>query len=100
MRRYTVVLSPDPTLGGFSVSCPAAPGAFSQGETREIALANIAEALQLWIEVELERGRSTLDETPSLISQEIATILQDRDELGWDRSIETAVVDLPAAIPV
>ena len=42
VKTYTVVLSPE-LEGGFSVSCPAMPGALSQGATRDEALANIAE---------------------------------------------------------
>ncbi len=38
-------------VGGYSVSVPALPGCYSEGETREEALANIREAAQLWLEV-------------------------------------------------
>jgi antitoxin HicB len=39
------------TVGGYSVSVPALPGRFSQGETREEALSNIREAAELSLEV-------------------------------------------------
>jgi Uncharacterized conserved protein len=41
---------------GWSVSCLDLPGCHSQGESREEALANIREAITLWLEVEAEEG--------------------------------------------
>ena len=48
--EYKVVLEPDPEDGGFVVHCPALPGCYSQGETREEALANIREAIEAYLE--------------------------------------------------
>jgi predicted RNase H-like HicB family nuclease len=42
--KYPVILIESDE--GFAVSCPALPGCLSQGETREVALANIREASQ------------------------------------------------------
>ena len=39
---------------GWCVSCPSLPGCHSQGATREEAVENIKEAIQLWLEVEAE----------------------------------------------
>lgn len=42
--------------GYFVVEVPSLPGCISQGKTREEALANIAEAIALYIEVLQDRG--------------------------------------------
>jgi predicted RNase H-like HicB family nuclease len=47
--RYTVVLTPEAEEGGYSVSVPALPGCYSQGETVEEALAQIRAAIALHI---------------------------------------------------
>ncbi|MCX6685137.1 MAG: type II toxin-antitoxin system HicB family antitoxin [Methanoregula sp.] len=51
--KYTVVLEPQEE-GGFTVQCVEIPGAISQGETRQEALANIKEAIELVLEVQRE----------------------------------------------
>lgn len=42
--KYTVVIKA--SEDGYSISCPALPGCWSQGETEEEAVANIIEAIQ------------------------------------------------------
>jgi predicted RNase H-like HicB family nuclease len=44
-RTYTVLLVPDE--GGYAVEVPALPGCFTQGATREEALANAREAIRV-----------------------------------------------------
>jgi predicted RNase H-like HicB family nuclease len=53
--RYTVVLE-DEADGGFSVSVPALLGCRSQGDTRDEALTNIREAIELYVETLREAG--------------------------------------------
>jgi predicted RNase H-like HicB family nuclease len=47
MMRYKVVLKESEE--GFSVSCPALPGCWSQGDTEEEALENIQDAIQEYL---------------------------------------------------
>ena len=47
-HRFKVILEPEPE-GGYSVFVPALPGCASQGETEEEALANIKEAIELYL---------------------------------------------------
>jgi len=54
------------TEEGWSVSCLDLPGCHSQGDTRDEALANIREAIGLWLEVEAEEGGVKLVETLEL----------------------------------
>ncbi len=48
-RRFTVVLRKEGG-GGYSVQCLELPQAISQGDTKEEALANIKEAIELVLE--------------------------------------------------
>ena len=51
---------------GWSVSCLDLPGCHSQGESRDEALANIREAIQLWLSVEAEEAGVKTVETLEL----------------------------------
>ncbi len=95
--RYTVVLSPE-SDGAYSVVCPALPGCVSQGDDLDDALANIREAMELWLEVSREEDEEPPIETPEVLSAEIAAILRGRAEQGMPMTIETRVVDLPKPV--
>jgi predicted RNase H-like HicB family nuclease len=47
--KYTVVLQRE-NGGGYVATVPALPGCVSQGDTREEALKNIEEAMELYLE--------------------------------------------------
>ncbi len=47
--KLTVMLEPSEE-GGFTVLVPALPGCISEGDTREEALKNIREAIELYLE--------------------------------------------------
>jgi antitoxin HicB len=57
--KVKVLVRPE-ALGGYSVSVPALPGCYSEGETREEALANIREAAELWLEVTAESASAEI----------------------------------------
>ena len=56
-RRFTVVLRAE-DVGGYSVQCVELPQAISQGETKEEALANIKEAIELVLEHLAEKAKT------------------------------------------
>jgi predicted RNase H-like HicB family nuclease len=53
--EYSVILH-EADEGGFWVEVPALPGCYSQGETREDALQNVREAIELFLEGLHEQG--------------------------------------------
>ena len=72
--RYTVILEREDD-GGYVVTAPALPGCVSQGDTREEALQNIREAMDLYIEdciangdpVPTEAGREYFELATSIL---------------------------------
>jgi predicted RNase H-like HicB family nuclease len=59
---FTVTLDRDED-GVWVVECPSIPGCVSQGDTREAALKNVQEAIELCLEVRAERGMPLTVET-------------------------------------
>lgn len=50
MRRYTIILEPDPEEGGYTVIVPSLPGCVTQGETLEECIERAKEAIAGYIE--------------------------------------------------
>jgi predicted RNase H-like HicB family nuclease len=67
--RYTVVLEQEED-GGYVAIVPALPGCVSQGDDRAEALANVREAIELYIEDCREAG----DPVPTEIGREFVDI--------------------------
>lgn len=67
-RSFHVILSPQPN-GGFFVECPALPGCYTEGDTREEALANIREAIILALEDLVDLGQAIPETSPPLIAE-------------------------------
>jgi len=64
-RTYRILLTPEEE-GGFSVSVPALPGCFTQGETIEEAIEMAKEAITLYVESLEEDGEPVPDDSRSL----------------------------------
>ncbi len=53
--QYTAVFEPDARGRGFTVTIPSLPGCISEGDSLEAAKNNITEAMQLYLEVYMEK---------------------------------------------
>lgn len=62
LRRYRVLLERN-DQGGYAVTVPALPAVVTQGDTREDALANAADAVRLYVESLQARGLPIPDAT-------------------------------------
>ena len=54
--RRVILSSPPENDGMWTIECPSLRGCISQGDTPELAIENIREAMELWLEVALEMG--------------------------------------------
>lgn len=71
MARYTVVLTPEPEDGGYSVRVPALPGLSAQGDTYEGALENARGAIVFHLECLAQEGEVIPDER---VAPRLATV--------------------------
>ena len=55
VRNFEVILETEDE-GGYHIYCPVLKGCHSCGETKEEALKNIKEAIELWLESAQELG--------------------------------------------
>lgn len=63
--QFTITLDRDED-GAWVAECPSIPGCVSQGSTRDEAVSNVEEAIQLCLEVRAERGFPLTIETRQL----------------------------------
>jgi antitoxin HicB len=73
MRRYTIILHPDPEDSGYTVTVPALPGCVTEGDSREEAIAMAREAIAGYLETLAQHGESIPEETepPQLLTIEV-----------------------------
>jgi len=55
--RYTAIFQADPG-GGYHASCPSLPGCHSEGDTLDQAIANLREAIAVYLESLQAHGES------------------------------------------
>jgi antitoxin HicB len=74
MRKYTILLEPDPEEGGYTVTVPALPGCITQGETIEQCIELAQEAITGYIESLQAAGEPVPEETerPQMITIDVA----------------------------
>ena len=74
MRKYTIILEPDPEVGGYTVTVPALPGCITQGETVEQCIERAQEAIAGYIESLISDGEPVPEETerPQMITIDVA----------------------------
>ena len=63
---YPVIVSPlsEADGGGFAATVPDLPGCMSDGETPEEAIANVLDAMEVWLEAARDAGREVPAPSP------------------------------------
>ena len=56
MQKYEIIIFWSNDDQAFIADVPELPGCMAHGETQEVALQNVKEAMQLWIDTALEFG--------------------------------------------
>ena len=54
--EYTVVIEPNDDEPGYTATVPALPGCLSTGDTVDEAIANVRDAIELWIDMARRNG--------------------------------------------
>ena len=90
--RYSVVLMPEPEVGGYSAFVPAIPGCATQGETVEEALAMAVDAATLLLEVMAEEGEELPTEAPGTIYASIDVTVPELVGVGASANAGEVVV--------
>ena len=74
MRKYTIILDPDPKEGTYTVTVPALPGCITQGHTVAECIERAQEAIAGYIEALEASGETVPEESerPQTITIEVA----------------------------
>lgn len=93
MYRYTIILTPEPKPGGYSVAVPALPGCYSQGDTVDEAPANIRDAIGLHLDGMLRDG----EEIPADVAPIVTAVDAEPTQGSRPTSQELAAIDNASA---
>jgi predicted RNase H-like HicB family nuclease len=70
VKQHILRIIVESDADGYFVSCPALQGCYSQGDTYEVAVANIKDAIRLHLEDRLADG----EEIPEHVSVSLSTV--------------------------
>lgn len=72
-RRFSVILAPDLEDGGYTVTVPALPGCFTEGDTLDDALDNAKDAIRTYLDYLRDKGSPLPEEVspPELVTVEV-----------------------------
>lgn len=78
VMKYPVVILIDES-GYFVAECPVLPGCFSQGKSREEALENIREAIELAVETRIAQGNALPEVIRTPASEEFSSCIYSQE---------------------
>jgi predicted RNase H-like HicB family nuclease len=67
MRQVLVFLDEDGD--GYVAECPSLPGCHTQGDTWDEVIANIKEAIEVWVEDAIQHGEPVPEDKPIWVGQ-------------------------------
>ncbi len=65
--RQIIIHKADEDETGYWAECPSLPGCYSQGETIDEIIANMKDAIQLWIDDAIEHGEPVPEDTFDIV---------------------------------
>ncbi|WP_245539124.1 type II toxin-antitoxin system HicB family antitoxin [Saccharibacter floricola] len=95
MMRYRILIERGDQNTAYGVIVPDLPGCFSAGDTADEAIINTTEAITLWIEEEIDAGRSIPQSSPPAAFTPIEDDQSEQWMWGW-AYVDRAVLDVSA----
>ncbi|WP_202401666.1 MULTISPECIES: type II toxin-antitoxin system HicB family antitoxin [unclassified Saccharibacter] len=93
--RYRILIERGDQNTAYGVIVPDLPGCFSAGETADEAIVNTTEAITLWIEEEINAGRSIPQPSPPAAFTPLEDDQSEQWMWGW-AYVDRAALDVSA----